>query len=78
MSNFEDRNRESLKRDDPKEGDKQGVPQREGGEPSNKYSREGQGKGIRGPDEESNPEGSPSGQGSGSHASRSSNTEDNS
>ena len=56
MGTFEDRNRESVKRDDPKDKDKQGIPQREGEGSSDKYSREGQGKNRREPGEESNPD----------------------
>lgn len=45
MANLEDGNRESVRREDPKEKEKQTTPgQREGGESGGKYSSEGQGK----------------------------------
>ena len=62
MATFEDRSRDSVKRDDPKEKDPHGAPQADGDASSDKYSREGQSKDARRPGEESNADAS--GQGS--------------
>jgi hypothetical protein len=53
MANEDDRNREALRRDDPKQREKQTTPgQHQGG--GDEFSREGRGKGTHGmPGEES-------------------------
>lgn len=76
MGTLEDRNRDSAKRDDPKDKDRQGVPRREGEGSSDKYSREGQGKPSRPAGEESDP--GASRRGPGSEEDRSSDMEDRS